>query len=86
VEWGGIAPRVVQAVSQRECLHSIMRGVWVVSQHDECVCCDAHAVQVAGLSLDGVTPFQAASLIAGPDEVAESTPVGLVVSEHKTFL
>jgi hypothetical protein len=41
------------------------------------VLCDC--VQVAGLSLDGVAPFQAASLIAGPDDSSISTPVSLIV-------
>jgi hypothetical protein len=36
-------------------------------------------LQVAGLELDGVTPFQAATLIAGPDDSSISTPVGLLV-------
>jgi hypothetical protein len=37
--------------------------------------------QVSGVSLDDVTPFQTATLIAGPDESPSSSPVALLVSD-----
>lgn len=59
--------------------HSSLTHSCFSAGNEACCAVLCGRVQVAGLSLDGVAPFQAASLIAGPDDSSTSTPVSLIV-------